>query len=308
MVAGCFFTAWMSQLAHLLGDCDWRIVALARSALAFVFALGMARLSGASLVLWGPPSLWLRSCASSLSLLCMFFALGRLPTSEVLTLTNTFPIWVALLSWPLLRVRPTVAVWLAAGCGMVGVALIQSPHFEGDSQATPAVVLSLAAALTSAIAMLGLHRVKGLHPWAIVTHYSGVATLFVLMSWLFGDAPEVGPLQAPSMLLLLLGVGVMATLGQVCITRAFTTGQPARLSVVGLTQILFALGLDVLFHGPSLQPSTLAGIALVLAPTAWMMAGKAARESRPAPAPSLPRPQPLQALRAGSRATVRRSR
>jgi drug/metabolite transporter (DMT)-like permease len=278
MLCGCFFTAWMGQLAHLLKDtCDWRLVALARSSLAFLFALGLTRLSGADLVFWGPGALWLRGCASSLSLLFTFFALARLNTSEVMTLTNTFPIWVALLSWPLLRIRPSLSVWLAAGCGVFGVALIQSPHFQADPSATRAVALSLAAALTSAIAMLGLHRLKGLHPWAIVTHYSGVATLFVLGSWFIGATPELAPLKDKTTLLLLLGVGMVATLGQVCVTRAFTSGQPARVSVVGLTQIIFALGLDLLFLGPSVQPMTLAGIGLVLAPTAWMMAGKAAQ-------------------------------
>jgi drug/metabolite transporter (DMT)-like permease len=278
MLAGCFFTAWMGQLAHLLKDtCDWRLVALARSSLAFLFALGLTRLSGADLVFWGPGALWLRGCASSLSLLFTFFALARLNTSEVMTLTNTFPIWVAFLSWPLLRIRPSLSVWLAAGCGVFGVALIQSPHFQTDAGATQAVLLSLSAALTSAIAMLGLHRLKALHPWAIVTHYSGVATVFVLGSWVVGGAPELVPLEDKTTLLLLLAVGVAATLGQVCVTRAFTSGQPARVSVVGLTQIVFALGLDLLSLGPSVQPMTLAGIGLVLAPTAWMMAGKAAQ-------------------------------
>src|SRR5581483_7216375 len=110
MLLGCFFTAWMGQFAHLLKDaCDWRLVALVRAILAFGFALGLARLSGAELVLWRPRALWLRGCASSTSLLCTFFALTQLPTSEVLTLTNTFPIWVAFLSWPLLRQRPTAS-------------------------------------------------------------------------------------------------------------------------------------------------------------------------------------------------------
>ena len=52
----------------------------------------------------------------------------------------------------------------AAAVGVVGVALIQSPHFELKGDALHAVMISLGAALTNAIAMLGLHRLKGLHP------------------------------------------------------------------------------------------------------------------------------------------------
>jgi hypothetical protein len=119
------------------------------------------------------------------------------------------------------------------------------------------------------------------HPWAIVVHYSGLATLVVWASCLVGEWPDLAALSEPTSLLLLLGVGVAATLGQVCVTRAFTAGPPASVSVVGLTQIIFALGLDLLFTGPCLQPLTLAGIALVLAPTAWVMAQRSSRENRP---------------------------
>jgi len=294
MLLGCFALAWMGQFAHLLREsCDWRVTALARSGLAFGFALGFARLSGAPLVLWRPRALWLRGCASSLSLLCTFFALSRLPTSEVLTLTNTVPIWVAFLSWPLLGVRPSASVWLAAGCGVIGVALIQAPHQNGEPQVTPAAALALSAALTSAIAMLGLHRLKGLNSWAIVTHYSGVATLFVLGSWAVAGMPELAPLCETKTLLLLLGVGATATLGQLCVTRAFTAGPPAQVAVVGLMQIVFALGLDLLFHGPFLPLESLLGIALVLAPTAWVMAGNARRSGDGARTPAIPAWGPL---------------
>jgi hypothetical protein len=75
---------------------------------------------------------------------------------------------------------------------------------------------------------------------------------------------------------------VAATLGQVCFTLAFTSGPPARVSVVGLMQIPFALGLDLVFGAPVLEWVTLAGIALVLAPTAWMMLDRASRQTGPA--------------------------
>jgi drug/metabolite transporter (DMT)-like permease len=276
MVCGCFSFAWMGEFAGQLGrlDCDWRIIALARSFLAFSFALCLARLSGAKLVFWKPGILWLRSCAGSLSLLCTFFALTRLRTSEVLTLTNTFPIWVALLSWPILRERPTVSVWLAAVCGVLGIVLIRQPHSDSVGDSHLAMALALLAAFTSAVAMLGLHRLKGLDAWAIVVHFSGVATVFVAVACLFGEAPPLAQALDPHMAALLVGVGGTATLGQLCLTRAFTDGEPARVSVVGLTQILFAMSLDRLFGGPEFAPLTLAGIGLVLAPTAWVMAGR----------------------------------
>src|SRR4051794_32082442 len=76
MVCGCFLFARMGQFAHALGaTCDWRIVALSRSFLAFSLALVLARLTGARLVLLRPRILWLRSIVGSMSLLCTFFAL-----------------------------------------------------------------------------------------------------------------------------------------------------------------------------------------------------------------------------------------
>jgi drug/metabolite transporter (DMT)-like permease len=67
---------------------------------------------------------------------------------------------------------------------------------------------------------------------------------------------------------------VAATLGQVCITRAFTAGNPGRVAVVGLSQVVFALGLDLLFDPRGIAGSMLVGIAFILVPTAWMMANR----------------------------------
>jgi len=275
MLCGCFLFAWMGEFANQLRPlCDWRLVALARAGLAFVFALSLAVATRAPLTFTDPPVLWMRSVAGSLSLLCTFYALSLLRTSEVLTLTNTFPIWVALLSWPLLRQRPTLAVWAAAVCGVGGVALIQSGAGSGSGMTALPVTLALVAALTSSVAMLGLNQLKGLHPWAVVTHFSGVATVFVLGAWLVGGAPDLTPLASGWVVVLLVGVGISATLGQMCLTLAFTLGQPSRVSVVGLAQIVFAMGLDLSFGGEMFGAWTLAGIGLVMLPTAWVMTSR----------------------------------
>ena len=60
----------------------------------------------------------MRSIAGSISLVCGFYAMTHYPVSEVLTLTNMFPLWVAVLSLPLLGEWPSFDVWPAvAVCG-----------------------------------------------------------------------------------------------------------------------------------------------------------------------------------------------
>src|SRR5262249_22794815 len=100
---GSMAFATMAALAHGLATrCDWQTVAFFRAFLVFLFGLLLARLSGARLVIWRPGILWARSIAGSISMVCSFYAFAHLPIADVLTLTNTFPIWVALLCWPLL--------------------------------------------------------------------------------------------------------------------------------------------------------------------------------------------------------------
>jgi drug/metabolite transporter (DMT)-like permease len=272
MLLGSFSFAWMVVLSHQLsGLCDWRITAVARSGLAFALASVLAHAAGVPLVLLHPPILWVRSLSGSVSLVCTFYAMSLLPPPELLTITNTFPIWVALLSWPLLRERPSGTVWLSALCGILGVVLIQDPHLEGG---LGAACLAFLASISTAVAMLGLHRLQGLHPLAIVVHFSGVAFCCCLALLAMGlQGTEWDRAMAPGAFLRLLGVGLTATIGQWFLTKAFAAGPPAKVSLVGLTQIVFAIAFDATLEQRSFHASTLVGIGLVMAPTAWVMTG-----------------------------------
>jgi drug/metabolite transporter (DMT)-like permease len=274
MLLGSFSFAVMAMMSHQLGSlCDWRITALARSGLAFAFAAALAPAVGSRLVFRRPCILWVRSLAGSVSLVCAFYAQSLMRPPELLTITSTFPLWVALLSWPLLRERPSAVVWLSAVTGVAGVFLVYDPHLEGGALAA---ALAFLASFCTAIAMLGLHRLQDLDTLAIVVHFSGVAFAFcVALVFLGPNGPPVwSRAAAPEAFLRLLGVGVTATIGQFFLTRAFAGGPPAKVSVVGLTQIVFAIGLDVLASDRSFTPTALLGMVLVMAPTAWVMAGR----------------------------------
>ncbi|HUY88298.1 MAG TPA: DMT family transporter [Pirellulales bacterium] len=269
MLSGALSFACMGALAHALEKrCDWLVVAMARTALALVFAWALARTAKVKLV-WRRRTLWIRSLAGSVSLVCTFFALPRMPVGDVLTLTNVFPLWVALLSWPVLSEAPTPQLWLSLAAGLAGVALVEQPHFaEGNF----AAMAALASSVSTAVAMLGLHRLQDVDPRAIVVHFSAVGLFVCLMLFprFAGPTPARG-LDDPTTLLILLGIGLTATVGQVMLTKAFAAGPAAKVSVTGLSQVVFGVVFDRLFWGRSFDPLTILGMALVLAPTAWLM-------------------------------------
>jgi drug/metabolite transporter (DMT)-like permease len=304
MLAGCFSFAWMAKFSSILTTHghDWRLVALVRSFLMLIFALLITTTAGARLAIFGPRALWVRSLAGSASVICNFYAIYALGPPEALALSNTFPIWVAFLSWPLLGQKPTLAIWCGALCGVAGVALIQWPHLQGGGHIENlGVPVALFAALCSATAMLGLNRLAHLSTSAIVAHFSATATLVTVSACLIPPHVIWPAADLVPALLLLLGVAVAALGGQLCLTRAFSTGSPAAVSVVALTQIPIAIILDLLFGKRDFHPLTLVGIALVLAPTAWVITSRAPRTASAQPSArrtSTGRPGPSHAQRA----------
>jgi drug/metabolite transporter (DMT)-like permease len=269
MITAAFCFASMGALAHALGPrCDWLVIALIRILCTFVFSVGLAWVGGARLVLRTPRTLWIRSVSGTISLVCSFYALTRLPVADVLTLTNTYPLWIVLLSLRRLNGGKIGIDLLCVVSGVVGVVLIQRPYLSGKGDV--AVLVALLASFTTAIAMLGLHRLRTVDARSVVAHFSGLASL-VLSVWVCVH-PRIASASTfdATTLLMLLGVGLTGTLGQVLITKAFASGPPSRISVLSLSQVVFAMVYDLAVEGRVLTPSTLLGFILVLTPTAWI--------------------------------------
>jgi drug/metabolite transporter (DMT)-like permease len=276
MLAGALAFAVMSYLVRIAGNWfSWQTIAVARTGLALVFAASLVWGAGAKFVFFRPATLWWRSLAGSASLLANFYAMTHLEISDVLTISNMFPLWVAVLSWPLLGAVPPLGVWGAVAIGVVGVALIQQPHFQGDSPTSRmAIAMAVLSSFTSAIALLGLHRLKGIDARAIVAHFSGVAMFFAILAVGLFPSDLDRTVTLPVDLLawiVLIGVGASATAGQIFLTKAFAAGPPARVSVVGLAQVIFAMLLERVFENRSFSYLTLTGMALTLLPTAWTL-------------------------------------
>jgi drug/metabolite transporter (DMT)-like permease len=293
MLVGAVSFALMGTFTHALGPrCDWLVVALVRAAFMLGSAVVLARSVGVRLVVFRPPTLWIRSIAGSISLVCNFYAIAVLPVADALTLMSMYPLWIVVISAIWLRRIPSAMELLGMASGLVGVALIQRPHLEGDGFAALVAVFSSA---TTAVALMGLHRLRHIDTRAVVAHFAGVGSL-IAGTWLAvrslgsGGAPVMQ--TDPTTLGLLLGVALSGTLGQICLTRAYALGVPTRVAVIGLSQVAFAMIFDVVLWGRVLSPLTLLGFAFVLAPTALLtaiarrrLADVALPEAQPGPEP-----------------------
>lgn len=284
MISAALCFATMVAFTHALGPrCDWLMIALVRASVMFVSSVTIARLSGVALVMWEPRTLWMRSFAGSFSLVCSFYASTRLPVGDFITLSNTYPIWIVVLAWFSGNAVSNLGDILRIGCALLGVVLIGRPNLSGDNLGA---AVALLGSVSTAIAMIGLHRLKGVDSRAVVAHFAGVASV-IAGTWFLVRGPGAGTLVGssgagstpafdPWTWLLLLGVAASGTVGQLFLTRAYATGAPARVSVLGLSQVVFGLGFDVLLWQRSMTVAALAGMALVVMPTAWLILHPAA--------------------------------
>ncbi len=278
MLVGSIFFAIMALLAESLKEqFSYPWITLVRSGVATVLALALALAAGAKLVFLKPMSLWIRSLSGWASMICGFYAITHYDVEIVLALTNMYPLWVAVLSWPLLGILPSSKTWIALAISCIGMWLVYSssmltavsPSDFSDPQT--AIPMAIMAGMLSGVALINLHRVKHIDTRSVVTHFSAVATTCSLGVWL------VVPVSAPTIptdtasIVRIVGVGVAATVGQLCLTKAFSTGSPARISVVGLSQVVVAALFKWFMEQRVPTLGSIVGMLLVVAATVWVI-------------------------------------
>ena len=206
-----------------------------------------------------------RSLLGSASQSVWFYAMGLLPLATGLTLNYTNPLFMAsiLTGAALLRgERPQWKLIAAALTGFAGVVLMLRPSV-GAGQVQPALV-GLTSGLLAALVALQIRELArmGEPTWRIVFYYTLFGTL-----WGFGGHVILegmpSAISAES-LKSLAGMGVSATLGQLCMTQALGARNILVSSVLQYSAILFATAFGYLFFGDSVPPGAALGIGLIM--------------------------------------------
>jgi drug/metabolite transporter (DMT)-like permease len=233
-VAQLFF-AGMNVFTRLGGrELPWAEVGAARFLVGALMAGSLAWYHRMSLGITDGRSAWRRSVFGALSALCAFYALAsdRIALGDVATLGATTPIFVALLSAPLLGERVGRRVTLAILLVFAGIVAVVGPSF---GVAAPVAAVTIAGAFLYALALIWLRKVgPGETPYAIVLHFSLVGLcamlIFAIPLWVWPDARGA---------LLLVGAGVTGGGAQIAMTRAYSLHRAAPLAgMSGLSIVL----------------------------------------------------------------------
>ncbi|GIX25585.1 MAG: membrane protein [Caldimonas sp.] len=256
-----------------------------------VFYRGLVGATSIALLVWRrggslrtsvPGMHFWRSLSGVLALSLWFYAIGGLPLATAMTLNYMSSVWMALflLGGAILMGGARVDGRLIAAVitGFAGVALILRPTIE-DRQLWYGLV-GLISGMLSATAYLqvtALGRV-GEPEYRVVFYFSLGGVVAGGLTMLVGGAST----HTPQGVALLLAVGVLATVAQLLMTRAYATGKPLVNASLQYLGIVFSFGYGVLlFHDPVTWMAIVGMILIVVA-------GIAATFLRSKTAPNVP--------------------
>lgn len=199
-----------------------------------------------------------RGLAGVTAMYSYFYAIARLPLAEATLLNYSTPLFVPFIALLWLGEGVSARLGAAILTGFVGILLILKPGLE---LFTPVALIGLASGLFAALAVVGIRRLTRTEPaWRIVFYFSLTCTVIsaVPLAWSW-RTPE------PQLWLLLIGMGAIASLGQLLLTRAYAHAPAAQVGPFSYSTIVFAAMAGWGFWGEVLDLLSLAGAALVCA-------------------------------------------
>ena len=274
MLASAFSFALMGAITKLLGADLGAIQLVFFRNLFGVLFIGLTLFRRPIRQEGGKPWLLIfRGVVGTLALYAFFYNITTISLGEAVTFSQTSPIFIALLSWLLLKERLHKYGWLSIGLGFVGILCIFRP--EASALSLKSNLIGLFCGVGTALAYLSIRELKKRYDTrSVVLSFMASGLVLPLLSALLGRVVDPAKYdyiatrlvyphlhQWPWILLL----GVTALAGQVFLTKAYGEEKAGIVSSIGYSNIVFSVLLGVLLGDPFPDAISLAGIALIIA-------------------------------------------
>ena len=245
-----------------------------------VLIVGFAVLKSPLKQVGGKPwLLFFRGFMGFSALLAFFYNIAHISLGDAMTFSKTSPIFTAVFAWFFLQEKLSFKAWGAVFLGFVGIVLITQPSGFGFSKYD---ILGIFSGVGAALAYTSVRELKKFYDTrAIVLSFMGVGTLgpivlLVLSNFLHVKELDfmLGKFVMPTgvVWVYVLAMGVLATLAQVYMTKAYGASKAGIIGAVSYTNIPFSI-LIGLFLGDSL-PSLITTIGIILIISAGVLVAK----------------------------------
>lgn len=203
--------------------------------------------------------------AFGLAAMGLFFqAFALMPLAQAVAISFSLPLFVAVLSMPLLK-EPVRMREIAAVCiGFAGVLVVVQP---GAGAFTLPALIALSASLLNAVAHLTVRQLTGTDDSAAVVFYFSLAGAVMSAGLLALDwrTPNAADLA------ILCAVGVCGGIGQCFLVQAYSNGRAAFVAPFEYTNLLWSASFAYLIWGERPGPVTWAGAAIVALSTLYIL-------------------------------------
>ncbi len=205
---------------------------------------------------------------------CFFWALSQMKLVDAIAISFAAPIFITVLSMPLLRESVGLHRWLAVGIGFAGVLVMLRPGFGVFQWAALVVLLSV---VFYALLMITTRAFKNTESSASLMLYPqlGMSLTGVLLAPFFWITPSLWDL------LLFALAGTFGSVGVMCVTHAFRLGPAAVITPFEYSALIWATLLGYLLWDELPDRFTLFGAAIVVASGLYIVYRETIRAGRP---------------------------
>lgn len=218
-----------------------------------------------------------RGALGTLAMMSGFYAVTHLPLAEATALGFTRPLFMVLLAALVLGEMVRARRWSATAIGFLGVLIMLRP---GAGVIEFAALVALFGALCAAtVGILIKQLVESERPAVVLawlglvgTVLTGLPAAFV---WQWPTLSEIG---------LMLVMGTLGTVSQLCLMRGYRLADASFLAPFDYARLPFAAALGFLFFGELPDRFAVLGAAIIAASTLYIAHREARLASQPAAA------------------------
>jgi drug/metabolite transporter (DMT)-like permease len=194
---------------------------------------------------------------------CFFTGLKLMSLAEAITIAFTAPLFITMLSRPMLGEKIGPRRWGAVAVGFVGILVALRPGVGGIGIGPILVIIS---AFAYAVSMCLLRRFAGQEPTHNILFYSAIGAFLVggvnsIPVWVEPDVTDWG---------LLLLVGVWGVFGSYAVIRAYRLGEASMLAPLEYTALIWSILFDLWLFQHAPVPAVLFGAAIVIAANVYI--------------------------------------